>query len=106
MRTLQAYRFALNPSPRIERALCSHVGAKRVAFNWGLALVKQRLETRARGEAVTIPWTLPALRKLWNQQKETVAPWWRENSKEAYSAGLDALAWALRNYFARRAERT
>ncbi len=103
MRVLQAYRYALDPSPRVEQALCSHVGAKRVAFNWGLGLVKGRLESRARGEAVTIPWTLPALRKLWNQQKETVAPWWRENSKEAYSAGLDALAWALRNYFASRA---
>ncbi len=102
MRVLQAYRYALDPSPWVEQALWSHVGAKRFAFNWGLGLVKRRLETRAHGEAVTIPWTLPALRKIWNQQKQTVAPWWRENSKEAYSAGLDGLARGLRNYFARR----
>ncbi len=103
MRTLQAYRFALDPVPPIERALHSHVGAKRFAFNWGLALVKSHLDATACGERVTIPWTLPALRKRWNLQKETVAPWWRENSKEAYSAGLDALARALHNYFSSRA---
>jgi len=94
----QAYRFALDPSPRAARALASHVGARRFAFNWGLALVKERLEARQRGEDVEVPWTLPALRKAWNRAKETVAPWWRENSKEAYSSGLAGLADALRNW--------
>ena len=89
---LQAYRFALAPTPRQERVLASHVGARRFAFNWGLALVKERLEARARGEDVEVPWSLPALRREWNRQKHVVAPWWRENSKEAYSAGLDGLA--------------
>jgi hypothetical protein len=42
MQTFQAYRFALDPSPRTARALASHVGARRFAFNWGLALVKER----------------------------------------------------------------
>lgn len=95
MKTLQAFRFALDPSPRVERALASHVGARRFAFNWGLALVKARLDARARGEAVAVPWTLPALRREWNRAKATVAPWWRENSKEAYAAGLEGLAHAL-----------
>ncbi|QBS38207.1 transposase [Thermaerobacter sp. FW80] len=98
MRVLQAYRFALDPTPRQERALASHVGARRFAFNWGLALVKERLEARARGEDVEVPWTLPALRREWNRQKHRVAPWWRENSKEAYSSGLDGLARALQNW--------
>ncbi|MER3401865.1 MAG: hypothetical protein C4337_00820, partial [Armatimonadota bacterium] len=31
----QAFRFALDPSPRAERMLASHVGARRFAFNWG-----------------------------------------------------------------------
>lgn len=95
MKTLQAFRFALDPSPRVERALASHVGARRFAFNWGLALVKARLDARARGEAVAVPWTLPALRREWNRAKATVAPWWRENSKEAYAAELEGLAHAL-----------
>jgi putative transposase len=35
----QAYRFALDPTPRQRRALASHCGAARVAYNWGLKLV-------------------------------------------------------------------
>ncbi len=46
MRVHQAFRFALDPSPRAERAIASHVGARRFAFNWGLARVKERLEAR------------------------------------------------------------
>ncbi len=72
--------------------------ARRFAFNWGLALVKERLEARARGEDVEVPWTLAALRREWNRQKHRVAPWWRENSKEAYASGLDGLARALQNW--------
>lgn len=98
MKVHQAYRFALDPTPRQERALASHVGACRFAFNWGLALVKERLEACARGEEVEVPWTLPALRREWNRQKHHVAPWWRENSKEAYSSGLYGLARALKNW--------
>jgi transposase len=45
-----------------------------------------------------VPWTLPALRREWNRAKHDVAPWWAENSKEAYSSGLDALARALKNW--------
>ncbi|MCY0879713.1 MAG: helix-turn-helix domain-containing protein [Firmicutes bacterium] len=95
MQVHQAFRFALDPSPRVERALASHVGARRFVFNWGLALVKERLDARDRGETVAVPWTLPELRREWNQAKATVAPWWPENSKEAYSSGLESLARAL-----------
>ncbi len=103
MRVRQAYRYALDPSPRIERQLASHVGAKRFAFNWGLALVKARLDAKARGEQGQVPWTRAALRKAWNREKDRVAPWWGEHSKEAYSAGFESLANALKNYFASRA---
>jgi putative transposase len=44
---VQAYRFALDPTPRQERALLRHVGAARVAFNWGLARVRAVLDQRA-----------------------------------------------------------
>jgi putative transposase len=43
----------------------------------------------------SVPWSLPALRRAWNQAKAEVAPWWGENSKEAYNSGLDGLARAL-----------
>jgi putative transposase len=94
----QAYRFALDPTPRQQGALASHVGGARFAYNWGLELVKRRLDERAAGQDVAVPWTLPALRREWNRAKATVAPWWADNSKEAYSSGLDALARGLRNW--------
>ena len=34
--TLLAVRVALDPTPSQARALRSHAGAARVAFNWGL----------------------------------------------------------------------
>lgn len=95
---LQAYRFALDPTPAQERALASHAGAARFAYNWGLARVRACLdarecERRILGAAVSeAPWTLAALRRDWNEAKGQVAPWWAENSKEAYSSGLQALA--------------
>src|SRR5215216_1251445 len=94
----QAYRFALDPTPAQRRALASHCGAARVAHNWGLALVKTRLDQRRTDPGVQVPWTVPELRREWNRVKDEVAPWWAENSKEAYSSGLGGLARALRNW--------
>ncbi len=97
----QAYRFALDPTPAQERKLASHAGAARFAYNWGLARVKACLdarewERRILGGAVSdVPWSLAALRREFNADKQRVAPWWAENSKEAYSSGLDALSRAL-----------
>jgi putative transposase len=95
---LQAYRFALDPTPRQQRSLASHTGAARFAYNWGLELVTTRLDQRRAGQDVQVPWTLPDLRLEWNRAKHDVAPWWAENSKEAYNSGLDALARALKNW--------
>ncbi|MEU5941190.1 transposase [Micromonospora sp. NPDC047548] len=47
------------------------------------------------------PWSLPALRKAFNQVKRTdprFAGWWEENSKEAYNTGLANAAAAFDNY--------
>ncbi len=95
---MQAYRFALDPTPRQRRALASHCGAARVAYNWGLDLVTARLAQRYAGEDVEVPWTLPELRREWNRARDQVAPWWPENSKEAYDSGLNGLARALKNF--------
>ncbi|MEV4478838.1 IS607 family element RNA-guided endonuclease TnpB [Micromonospora coxensis] len=107
MKTLQAYRFALDLTPAEERDVLGHAGAARVAHNWALARVKavmdQRTAERTYGIAdeqltPTLSWSLPALRKAWNAVKEQVAPWWREYSKEAYNTGLDALACGLKSW--------
>jgi putative transposase len=100
MTVYQAYRFALDPTPRQQGELASHTGAARFVYNWGLALVKDRLDRRHAGEDVRVPWTLYQLRREWNQAKHEVAPWWPKNSKEAYSSGLDGLARALTNWAA------
>ena len=105
--TPQAYRFALDPSPAQARALESHCGAARFAFNHMLDVVKKNLDLRAAERSYGIAeealtpaqgWSLPKLRKTWNQVKNDVAPWWQANSKEAYNSGLDALARALENW--------
>jgi putative transposase len=110
---LQAYRFALDPAPAQARVLASHCGAARKAFNEGLAHVKRCLDQRAAecsygvpdGLLTEVPWTLPALRRWWNASKEVLAPWWAQNSKEAYNSGLDALARGLQQYSASRSGR-
>jgi putative transposase len=105
--TILAYRFALDPTPAQERALRSHAGAARVAFNWGLARVRANLGQREAersygitGDGLTpsLSWSLYSLRKDWNAAKDTVAPWWGECSKEAFNTGLDHLARALKNW--------
>ncbi len=105
MKALQAYRFALDPNQVQLAGLRRHAGAARFAYNWGLARVKAALGQRdaeksygLTGDLLTpVSWTLPALRLAWNQVKRDVAPWWDECSKEAFSAGLDQLARALKN---------
>jgi putative transposase len=56
------------------------------------------MEAKAAGEDIQVPWTFFELRRAWNQAKHEVAPWWAQNSKEAYSSGLDGLARALKNW--------
>jgi IS605 OrfB family transposase len=107
VKTIQAYRFALDLTPGQERAVLAHAGAARVAHNWALARVKAVMDQRAAERTYGIPddqltpsvsWSLPALRKAWNAAKTEVAPWWNECSKEAFNTGLDALARGLKNW--------
>jgi putative transposase len=107
VKTIQAYRFALDVTPAQQRALLAHAGAARVAHNWALARVRAVMDQRTAERSYGVPddrltpamsWTLPALRKAWNAAKADVAPWWAACSKEAFNTGLDALARALKNW--------
>ena len=95
----EAVKVALDPSPAQERLLLSHAGASRFAYNAGLARVKEALEAGEKPE-----WSLYGLRRWWNANKDALAVgedgviWWTENSKEAYSSGLEALAKGLSNW--------
>ena len=96
---LESVKVALDPSPAQERLLLSHAGAARFAYNAGLAHVKACIEAGEKPE-----WSLYGLRRWWNSSKDTLAVsddgviWWHENSKEAYSSGLEALAKGLSNW--------
>ncbi|MFE3798512.1 IS607 family element RNA-guided endonuclease TnpB [Nocardia tengchongensis] len=106
-RQMQAYRFALEPTHDQAQALRSHCGAARFAYNWGrrkvLANWAQRQAEATYGipEHELTPWidqSAYSLRKAWNGEKCTVAPWWAENSKEAYSSGITWVTQAFSNY--------
>ena len=104
---LIAYRYALDLTPAQSTAALSHVGARRFAFNHMLALVKSVMSQREAERSYGIPdelltppmdWSACGLRKLWNARKRGVAPWWAQNSKEAYADGCARLAAALGNW--------
>ncbi|WP_305093899.1 IS607 family element RNA-guided endonuclease TnpB [Prescottella sp. R16] len=104
---IRAYLFALNPTESQVEQFRSHCGAQRFAYNWALAQVKANWNQRKAEESYgitetdRIPWintSAYSLRKAWNQVKGEVAPWWVENSKEAYASGCANLATALGNW--------
>ena len=92
-------KVALDPTPSQERRLLSHAGAARFAYNAMLAHIKAALDVGEKPE-----WSFWSIRKRWNADKDTLAVgedgviWWAENSKEAYSSGIEALAKGLSNW--------
>lgn len=109
--SVAAYRFALDPTSRQQRALLSHCGAARFAYNWAVSWVRAAWDQRVAERSYGVddsdltpwrPWSLLALRKQWNQVKGVVAPWWADHSKEAYNTGLANAAAAFDNYKASR----
>ena len=108
---IRAFLFALDPTDAQAEAFRSHCGAQRFAYNWGLELIRANLDQRAAertydiGEDQLTPpvaWSAYSLRRAWNEAKNSRAPWWAQNSKEVYSAGLANLAAALRNWSSSR----
>jgi putative transposase len=94
VKVTQAYRYALDPTPAQERALRSHAGAARFAWNWGLAQCQQRHATERRWYSAI------DLHKLWNAEKKANPDlaWWAENSKCAYQEAFRDLDRALHDY--------
>jgi len=77
----------------------SQFGGRRFAFNWALAQVKADMDAKKMDPThASVPWNLYALRRRFNTEKATIAPWWKENSKEAYSTGIADLCVALKNF--------
>jgi IS605 OrfB family transposase len=99
-RLQQGYRFALDPTSEQEALLASFMGASRFWFNHGLALVKERLDQRAAGEDVRVPWSYKALCSEFKGDaiKDELAPWRAEVVTGSYQAGLEQLGSALQNF--------
>ncbi|MEV6041049.1 IS607 family element RNA-guided endonuclease TnpB [Nonomuraea sp. NPDC052116] len=108
--TVLAHKVALDPNATQLTALRSHCGAARAAYNWAVRWVLASWSQRKAEETYGIceedrtawrSWSLPALRKEFNQVKRTdsrFAGWWEENSKEAYNTGLANASAAFDNY--------
>jgi putative transposase len=94
MKVTQAFRFALDPTPAQERALRSHAGAARFAWNWGLARCIERYDAEGRW------YSAMDLHKLWNAAKKAdpALAWWSENSKCACQEAFRDLDRALRDF--------
>ena len=94
MKVRQAYKFALDPTPAQERALRSHAGASRFAWNWGLARVKERYAAERKWYGAA------ELHRMWNEQKKQnpALAWWGENSKCAYQEAFRDLDRALSDF--------
>jgi putative transposase len=101
----QAYRFALQPTTEQEQFLAVCAGASRFWFNQGLALVKDRLDQRAAGHDVDLPWSYKGLCVAFRGDaiKNELAPWRAEVVTGSYQAGLEALGKALQNFSKGRA---
>jgi putative transposase len=102
VKVIQAYRFALQPSPSQRRSLQSHAGAARFAWNWALNQCNQRYLAEKKW------YSAPELHRLWNTAKKSdpTLSWWHENSKCAYQESFRDLNRALRDYVkSKRGER-
>ncbi len=93
----QAYRYELDPTASQRVLLAKHAGTARFAFNWGLALCKERLEHQE-----SVPHGAE-LHRLWNIFKRGNAPWWVEVSKCSPQESLRDLDRAFGNFWRGRA---
>ncbi|MFJ6185271.1 RNA-guided endonuclease TnpB family protein [Streptomyces sp. NPDC092295] len=95
----QAYKYALDPTPRQERAFLSHAGGARFAYNWGIARTADALDAYAAEKAAGVgePATrIPGhfdLCKAWTVWKDTTE--WTDRATGTTTVGV---AWVADNY--------
>lgn len=94
---MQAFSFALDPTPDQAKALARQFGGRRKAYNWTVRQLKEGIEAYHAGLADpdARPPSLYGLRQLWNREKSTECcdkqtgeVWWPEISKEAFADGI------------------
>ena len=93
-RTVQAFSFALDPTPDQDSGLRRHFGARRYAYNWTVAEIRRELDLHRECGVSFGPPSLARLRRRWNRDKHRLAvatdgtPWWPDVSKEAFANGI------------------
>jgi putative transposase len=98
-----AFQFALAPTREQEQQFKSHIGAARFAYNWAIHTVSDNWkQVKLDSNIPYISTSFYSLRKLLNEQKDGIAPWWKENSKEAFATGTATASTALQNWFRAR----
>lgn len=55
MKSHRAYRYRLDPTPRQARTLLRHCGARRYAYNWAIAMIRDAFDQRREREAAGTP---------------------------------------------------
>jgi putative transposase len=111
----RAVMFALDVSPAQDRMLRSYCGAARFGYNWALDQVTSNIEARAAEaecgvrageETSALSWSAYSLRKQFNTDKASVAPWAGEVAKHCFDTGISQATDALKNWSAsKRGER-
>ena len=92
--SIQAFSFALDPTDDQEASIHRHFGARRYAYNWTVAEIRQEMALYRECGVSYGPPSLARLRRRWNRDKHRLAvdsegaPWWPEVSKEAFSGGI------------------
>jgi putative transposase len=95
----QAYRFELAPSAEQALFLGACCGAARFWFNQALEEVKRRLDLRAAGEAVSVPWSYHQLCSEFDRDwRAERCGWQREVVCGCYQGGFESLGLALKNF--------
>lgn len=94
------FKYALKPTLLQEQILASHIGAVRFSYNWALAnILKNWDEVKQNPTLPYKSFSAYSLRKELNFVKNNVAPWWEQNSKEAFATGTANASTALKNWF-------
>jgi putative transposase len=99
----QAYRFELSPTAEQAVFLGACCGAARFWFNQALEEVKRRLDLRAAGEEVSVPWSYHQLCSEFDRDwRAERCGWQREVVCGSYQGGFESLGLALKNFSAGR----
>src|SRR5699024_10591183 len=95
--TAQAFQFTLDPTDEQTACVRRQFGGRRKARNCAVATLKADLAAFHAKGVETERASLAAMRKRWNQDKdtkccnpETGEVWWPEISKEAFADGIKA----------------